>query len=511
MSILEPCGGRGLNSKLKLTKLFPVLLDLHTDSDSTATEIVGLHSGNLGDIIYSLPTAFALGVNHYIINICQDPNFAARVLTVESALALAPLLLGQGTINRVTVINSQVPWEYADPQQIAVNYVLDSFRRLPNADSIHLLYRHALVYKAEVTGNLPWIQLKQPAPKLPFDSNEPYIVVGLTGRYRRHGDDYYEQLLQDVPPENLIFIGTESELYRKRVVPGQYIKARDHIELAWIIRQSALFIGNPSFPYALAEAMKVPRFVELPEGSNVAPLDPSGIPLDAYSLMELRNRIFKLIHKTPPEFTKMRHSLTQYEEWKDGLTKLLHSFFAEQGADQLDLPSSYRDLLALLMQIHTQKNNKQSSCNKQSVDRENSQVAIELAPTEFKKTQPEVEQTELYETDELRKKLLAKITTLLIDRFATEKQRDELVKINQELDSVAKENKDKLQNLLAEISNIFSIDTRPKAEPDSILKALKELKDKSDLFEQVTNSVSWRVTAPLRATKYKMRTWFKRQ
>lgn len=493
-----------LTNKLELTKLFPVLLDLKTNDNKVASEIIGLHSGNLGDIIYSLPTAYALRINHYVINVCQDPNFEARVLTIDSALALAPLLLGQGTINQVTVINSQVPWEYADPKQIGVDHVLDSFRRLPNAEGIHLLYRHALINNAEISPNLPWIHLKGSAPKLSINISKPYVVVGLTGRYRRHGDDYYEQLLQDIPPENLVFIGTEGELYRKRVVPGQYVKARDHIELAWIIRQSALFIGNPSFPYALAEAMKVPRFVELPEGTNVAPLDPTGLPLDAYSMSELRSRMFSALQMDLPETTKMVRQLSQYQEWEDELVSLLLSSTSGPSTDGKHSAGFYGELISLLSQIRAE--------NKGSEDLETSAPTTNISTHEFHTdlaASKQIKLTKFLRTEEIRKKLLTAITSILKDRSVSERQKDDLIRASQRLELTARESEDKLYRFTQTVADIFCIKDRKNLDPNSMIESLKEHKTKSDLFERVTRSISWRITAPLRAAKYRIKSCFR--
>ena len=55
------------------------------------------------------------------------------------------------------------------------------------------------------------------------------------------------------------------------------VRVNDFLQLANMIRSCRLFIGNQSFPYALAEAMKVRRVLELdPSTPNVVPCGGEG-------------------------------------------------------------------------------------------------------------------------------------------------------------------------------------------------------------------------------------------
>jgi ADP-heptose:LPS heptosyltransferase len=42
-----------------------------------------------------------------------------------------------------------------------------------------------------------------------------------------------------------------------------YAECSDFLQLARVVKSARLFIGNQSFPYALAEALKVPRILEV--------------------------------------------------------------------------------------------------------------------------------------------------------------------------------------------------------------------------------------------------------
>lgn len=254
----------------------------------------GLHSGNIGDIIYSLPTCRMLNINHIILNICADPRFGARVLNEQAARALAPLLLAQKFIRRVTIIKSGVPWEYANPADLGVNYILDSFRASYTDPRLHLLYAHAVPFNLMVDGAQPWVTVGQSAPEQQT-KQEPYIVVGLTSRYRRFNHAYYEYLLRNVPADRVFFVGIGTDQIERRNIGGTVFQTANFMDLAKLLANAALFIGNPSFAYALAEGLKVNRFLEVPEDNNVYPLDGSGSLLHMYAPEYVRAKIFEAL------------------------------------------------------------------------------------------------------------------------------------------------------------------------------------------------------------------------
>jgi hypothetical protein len=339
---------------MTLLDLFPPILDLASEGPAVQGATRALHSGNIGDVVYSLPTAFCLGATHYVLNVCADPAFGGRVMTREAALKLAPLLLDQGTIRRVSVIQSQVPLEYAEPARIGVEYVLDSFRANPVEPRYHLVHKHAFPFGVRVDGAARWLASEPPrADDLPPSIRAPYIVVGLTCRYRRWGDDYYASLLRDVPPDRIIVVGVETDLVHKPNLSGAFLKPADFQQLARILSGSALFIGNPSFPYALAEALKVPRMVELADGINVAPLDPTGLALHLFSENSLRERIFGAIewmaHDSAASLERIRElndRLAEVEAEKGAIESRLAEMGAEKGAIESRLAEMDRALLA---------------------------------------------------------------------------------------------------------------------------------------------------------------------
>ncbi|RYE27215.1 MAG: hypothetical protein EOP45_01925 [Sphingobacteriaceae bacterium] len=78
--------------------------------------------------------------------------------------------------------------------------------------------------------------------------------------------------------DHTIFIGVKSEYEdMQKAIPNlKTIQVKNFLELAQIIAGCKVFIGNQSFPYSVAEGLKVPRILEayyhlahvIPEGEN---------------------------------------------------------------------------------------------------------------------------------------------------------------------------------------------------------------------------------------------------
>ncbi|WP_250502464.1 hypothetical protein [Caballeronia sp. AZ7_KS35] len=281
---------------MSILEAIPVVADFFASEESNPDSWrSGLHSGNLGDIIYSLPTCRALEINHLILNVCADPAFGGRALSEQAARGLVPLLLAQGFIRRVTIIKSGVPWEYANPGDLGVDYVLDSFRATFTNPRLHLLYAHAVPFNLMVDGVRPWITFQGKPQQTPGEHDKPYIVVSLTSRYRRFGHGYYEYLFRDVPADRVFFVGVGSDQIERRNIGGTAFQTANFADLAGLLENAALFIGNPSFAYALAEGLKINRLVEVPEDNNVYPLDGSGSLLHMCAPEEARKKIFEAL------------------------------------------------------------------------------------------------------------------------------------------------------------------------------------------------------------------------
>ena len=234
---------------------------------SSKDDINFLHYGHLGDIINSLPILKEISKNKHCNLFIQknkelpkdvlskDHLFGKVYLTENSIKKILPLLKNQIFLNMVDLY---------DGQKIDID--LNFFREMPinfNIDSVRW-YGH-------LVGKHPDLSLKY----LEVDNHDKfknYIVIMRSLRRQNKFIDY--SFLSSY--KNKIFVGLKNEYEDlKNSVNGlEYYDSKDFLELASIIKNSKIFIGNLSFGYSLAEALKVPRLLE--SGPNFPLVYPNG-------------------------------------------------------------------------------------------------------------------------------------------------------------------------------------------------------------------------------------------
>lgn len=239
---------------------------LAADQSGAGTGAVSFkHSGNAGDLIYALPAMRALCQGRPAklflkigapVNAWTDQQHPLGKigLSIEMATKLKPLLAYQ-------------PW-LSDMQIHAgekVDYDFDLFRNIPNFKVERGDIARWYFWQFGVAANLsdPWLELGPP----PAPGGR--IVLARSTRYRNPNISY--AFLRDLG--EMDFVGTRAEFDEMRQVVPQlrYTECDDFLQLARIIKSARFFIGNQSFPFALAEALKVPRILEVfPEYPNVA-------------------------------------------------------------------------------------------------------------------------------------------------------------------------------------------------------------------------------------------------
>ncbi len=234
---------------------------------SSKNDINFLHYGHLGDIINCLPFLKEISKNkrcNLFIQknkelpksvVSRDHPFGEVYLTENSIKKILPLLKKQKYLNKV---------DFYDEQEIDID--LNYFREMPinfNIDSVRW-YGH-------LVGKYPDLSINY----LEVDNHEQfknYIVIMRSLRRQNKYIDY--SFLSSY--KNKIFIGLKNEFEDlKNSVNGlDHYESKDFLELASIIKNSKIFIGNLSFGYALAEALKVPRLLE--SGPNFPLVYPNG-------------------------------------------------------------------------------------------------------------------------------------------------------------------------------------------------------------------------------------------
>ena len=213
------------------------------------------HSGNAGDIIYSLPASIALSNNqsmHYYLNVGRKGHYGKRphplgglMLNEKMADMLKPLLLSQSYITSCEQYHNQ-----------HVDFDLDLIRSYPfplNRGNISRWYFYLFAVNADLSK--PWLRVEA-------DRNwNEYMVISRSQRYQAPGISY--SFLKKYRKK--IFVGVEAEWKEmKEQLPDiEYRPVSNFLELANMIGGCRLFIGNQSFPFSIAEALKTNRLLEV--------------------------------------------------------------------------------------------------------------------------------------------------------------------------------------------------------------------------------------------------------
>ena|SRR5215510_4961915 len=216
------------------------------------------HSGDLGDIIFSLPLIRWKGRGSLILDAsdCKfDPvvNWASGLLSntklnYESCLSISGLLRIQDYIEDVQIVEG--PVDFCD-----IN--LNLFR-----EHIHfnnLAYSHLAILEDDSQRYFdltkkPWIQV-EPMPLPPGKD----VVIARNLRYQSN-HYFWECLPRDVSGR-AVFIGSELEYkvftYLFPYHEVVYLETKSILNLARLIAGAKQFIGNQGLPHALAEAMNI--------------------------------------------------------------------------------------------------------------------------------------------------------------------------------------------------------------------------------------------------------------
>ena len=218
------------------------------------------HSGNIGDVLYSLnfarEFAAANGEGRFGMNLQKDMplefqhDHPCGKLLMDAAACefLRPLLEFQPYIVNVSVS--------ATPPEDGID--LSLFRKLP-------LYHSAgdvrYYYYSLISSSLPK-DFTSPMLTAPHDARaEGRIVIFRSLRYRNPLVNYKN--LKGLA-DQMLFVGLPDEYddFCRTQFPVAYQPVGDALELAGLINSAKLTIGNQCGLFAVAEQLKVPRWLE---------------------------------------------------------------------------------------------------------------------------------------------------------------------------------------------------------------------------------------------------------
>ena len=222
------------------------------------------HSGNAGDVIYALPAMRALSQSRpakLFLKLDVPLNGWSEKehplgkcgLTAEMVRRLKPLLEHQPWLAEVQIHNDE-----------PVDYDLDLFRNVPNmARGLgNIAHWYFWLFGTSADLSQPWLAVQPPPPR------GKKIALARSARYRNPGLHYgFLRSLGEMD-----FVGTRAEFLEMQAVLPQlrHAECADFLQMARILQSARFFIGNQSFPYAVAEALKVPRLLEVcPQHPNV--------------------------------------------------------------------------------------------------------------------------------------------------------------------------------------------------------------------------------------------------
>ncbi|NBU80613.1 MAG: hypothetical protein EBS55_03055 [Flavobacteriaceae bacterium] len=228
------------------------------------------HSGNAGDILYSLPAIRQATINKVekailYLKLNTPANYMkgfvhplGNVMLNEYMFKmLRPLLLTTDFIEDVIVYNGQ-----------KIDYDLDKFREIGlnlGAGNISRWYFQTF---PELT-----CDLFEPTLGLGFSKlvKNDSIIINRTERYQNGQLDY--SILNQYD-NHKYFVGTEHEYYlmSKIIKDLEYVEAFSFYHIAELINNCKVFIGNQSMNFAIAEQLKSNRILEMYFGCpNVIP------------------------------------------------------------------------------------------------------------------------------------------------------------------------------------------------------------------------------------------------
>ncbi|MGV3614777.1 MAG: glycosyltransferase [Fimbriimonas sp.] len=205
-----------------------------------------LHSGKLGDLIYSLPAIRHFGGGTLYIRPEAVPGFTEA--NVRSAIPL---------LEALPYIASARQWS-GEPFQ----HNLDGFREM-NPGGTNLVECHLRALGVHgVDHASPWLSVAGA-------TDGPPVVVARS--LQRRGEPHFWPTAYRAIRSEAGFVGTAEEhrAFVREVGPIPYLPTDDLLALAGVIAGARLFVGNQSCAYAICEGLKKPAIQEVdPEAPN---------------------------------------------------------------------------------------------------------------------------------------------------------------------------------------------------------------------------------------------------
>lgn len=224
--------------------------------------------GAFGDTIYAIPFCLScvgtyqykdIAKNQftYLMDLCccHKPN-GDRKLAYENLCKLSQLIKIQPYIKKL-ICQPRIP--FGNYGALDLGIIRKGRVNMNNGD-ISLRYRFLRRQFEYYSLEQPWLVVPETQK---FNDLKDKIIVFRTSRYRnvkvsyRHLNKYISKI---------IFVGTQSE-YNSFCLQNNFrplfVRLNSFIELCQMMKACAFVVGNQTFFFALAQALKVPRLVQM--------------------------------------------------------------------------------------------------------------------------------------------------------------------------------------------------------------------------------------------------------
>lgn len=230
--------------------------------------LVFSHSGKIGDVVFSLPfcraVAASAGRDRFRFHLktgtiaekLRPGGFRERMILFDTASAglLRPLLERQPFVESVSV-SDELPEGALDLDLFRVQGCIPLW-----GNSLPLYYVPLAPWLADPPDlSAPWLSGGRPV-----DLGGRTVALFATERSRRPGFSF--SFLEPFRDE-ILFLGTDAEhtAFEKAFFPVEHRKIADFADALDVLSSVRLAIGNQTGFFAMAEALKIPRLLLVPD------------------------------------------------------------------------------------------------------------------------------------------------------------------------------------------------------------------------------------------------------
>lgn len=205
------------------------------------------HSGDIGDLVYSLPVLRSFGGGTLYLNPNGLPTRKGD--GTRSGFDYNQIEFLSSLLKEQFYIKNVLPW-HGEKVDIDIDYF-----RTPGNDVFNLCEKILSAFGVSFSEtNTPWITCDE--------KNIAKCVIARSFRYRNPKMNYTQFLEQFGDQAVFVGLSDEHEDFEKKFGKIRFYQVSSFLEMAQIINGSELFVGNQSSPMALAIAMHKPFIQE---------------------------------------------------------------------------------------------------------------------------------------------------------------------------------------------------------------------------------------------------------